>query len=715
MNPTSDSTTGRHVAHRGLNPFIRSRDFPVRRVLALLALVVIVYVLGCAWGWNRALGQFTLDAAPDTGAPEDTVSRRFFLDTDAYYWIAFARDMAENGTWRVRWTDVDNPPEGRPVYWSQSVPWMLLAFGSAHRLLTGASIGHGIEAASIWLHPFLLILFTLITTWLILRNMGLLPALLWMLFATTLHDLYAFFHPFRPDHHSFQIAFAFGHLFFLTLGGLGWVAASATRGTKESSSTLANSPVPPAGKKARLFFVAAGISGGLGLWTGATVTLFCGGAVVAGVALMFWLMPSGKRDESSDADAVEYRPTLWRIWGYAGGLTALCFYLLEFFPFHMGMRLEVNHPLYAIAWMGLGEIFYRVSAWRIRGHTLSGGDWTVLFIACVAVAILPLSLLLGPESWHAMRNAQMRRLHDFILEFQRFEYLGTGYLFRHLFFHYGVLLVSVPLAVWLADPKRIRPREWAALWVALFSCILFFFLMLWQIRWSGFFALFLAWLTVITVAMAWTRARTNRMQKYAYAVLCILLFAQPVHLGGRHIMHIRQIHDGEALTSEVIMPFYHRGLADALGRQKGEREWQFLCSDPTLAGPLHYFGEIPSVASYYWENLDGLQAAIAFFTDSADGREAYRIAKERRWTHVFIPDSEKAVHDFYYIRYGRYDEAGMAMTLAGSIHRDSQAVPPWLVPDTQLQAIAEAPWSFRGRPLQTPEILVYQIDLSRAP
>ena len=31
------------------------------------------------------------------------------------------------------------------------------------------------------------------------------------------------FHPLRPDHHGFQIAFATGCLIFLLRGGLGWV------------------------------------------------------------------------------------------------------------------------------------------------------------------------------------------------------------------------------------------------------------------------------------------------------------------------------------------------------------------------------------------------------------------------------------------------------------------------------------------------------------
>ncbi|HVU39314.1 MAG TPA: hypothetical protein VHC95_13350 [Opitutales bacterium] len=71
-------------------------------------------------------------------------------------------------------------------------------------------------------------------------------------------------------------------------------------------------------------------------------------------------------------------PTLWRVWGASAGLASLFFYLLEYAPSHFTMRLEVNHPLYALALLGAGDVLCRLS-WLISGQSPQpqpqGGFW----------------------------------------------------------------------------------------------------------------------------------------------------------------------------------------------------------------------------------------------------------------------------------------------------------------------------------------------------
>jgi hypothetical protein len=47
----------------------------------------------------------------------------------------------------------------------------------------------------------------------------------------------------------------------------------------------------------------------------------------------------------------------WRAWAVAGGVTALGAYLIEFAPAYLWhWQLSSIHPLYALAWLGAGEI-----------------------------------------------------------------------------------------------------------------------------------------------------------------------------------------------------------------------------------------------------------------------------------------------------------------------------------------------------------------------
>src|ERR1039457_6166868 len=105
--------------------------------------------------------------------------------------------MLETGQWRIRYTYVDNVPYGREVHWSQSVSWMLVAFGYVRHLLTGEPMYDAIEGASIWVNPFLLVVFAIGFSWLISRRMGVVAGAIFMLTFVTLPDIDWAFYPFH--------------------------------------------------------------------------------------------------------------------------------------------------------------------------------------------------------------------------------------------------------------------------------------------------------------------------------------------------------------------------------------------------------------------------------------------------------------------------------------------------------------------------------------
>src|SRR5271156_6845917 len=128
----------------------------LRSTVRLLERPWLGYLLAClgvaalgfsrAYHWDRTMQAFDKAFQPKWSRPlPEGGSKRVFLDNDPYYWITYARQMVGTGQWRVRYPYVDNVPYGREVHWSQSVSWLLVAFGYARHLLTGEPMYDAIE------------------------------------------------------------------------------------------------------------------------------------------------------------------------------------------------------------------------------------------------------------------------------------------------------------------------------------------------------------------------------------------------------------------------------------------------------------------------------------------------------------------------------------------------------------------------------------------
>lgn len=200
----------------------------------LYFVLLVAVAAWLAWGtfrWDRAVEEY---AAQFRGVgwvdvPASESPGRIFMDNDAYYWVAYAREMAATGRWRIRHTQLDNPPDGRPVHWSQSVSWLLLLAGGIRHGLTGEGVSVAIEQAAIWVGPGLLILLLAGTGGLVCRRLGVAPAMVWVLNIASMVAISWAFHPLRPDHHGLQLGFVVSGVLCLMLGGTGWSGEEATR------------------------------------------------------------------------------------------------------------------------------------------------------------------------------------------------------------------------------------------------------------------------------------------------------------------------------------------------------------------------------------------------------------------------------------------------------------------------------------------------------
>lgn len=681
---------------------------PVARVVwwTVLAIACAHILVGARW-WDVGVQKFVADLRPVGHAEPVGQGRRVFLDNDPYCWLTYARTLAEGGGWRVRRTDIDNVPHGREVHWSQSVSWCLLALGSLLRTATGVSWREALEAGAVLLNPLLLTAWVTVTGWLLARRLGVVPAVLWMITVATLPDIQWSFHPLRPDHQTFHWMFAFGTAIAVTLGGLGWVRTEPSSPARGWTWWVTGSPPTPA--EARRWFLAAGVLSGLGLWTGATVQFFAVGAVAVGaLGLALW-MPA--RAGLSDADDTRYEPTLWRWWGLSAAVTALVMYAVEYLPGPVMMRLEVNHPLYALAAWGVGESLAIWTTQRVRAVPLSWGSWLRLAMAVAAMICVPLLVAFGPADWHRMRDPQMSRMHQFIIEFFSWQRFAGGAVWSRWWQGYGWLPVFSLVAVVLAGSRRIRVQEWAGLWLAFFLSWFFLALLFWQVRWAGAYALACAWvMTWAVYVMSQTAGHPGRPMHRGWAsVATVAVVAQAVWFGINQQLTLAELRAGKVWDEALVDATMKKHLAEGLAEAGHPDTMRVLC-EPDFGPALFYFGGIRSVTSFYWENVAGLHAASAVFA-ARDDATAHGIAQEHGLTHLVIPDDNRLPAVFEYVATGRRDGHGRG-TVLDRLRRGGADIPAWVRVDRRLTAVGRREFGHprlgRGRAVES-RVTVYEI------
>jgi len=213
----------------------------------------------------------------------------------------------------------------------------------------------------------------------------------------------------------------------------------------------------PNRSQARHWFIASGIAGGVGLWVSTASEAPVLAEVGLGALLATGLFARNETDQSwAKAD-----PSLWRVWGWSGAATSIFFYLVEYFPSHFGMRLEVNHPLYALAWAGGGEIIYRVCRWLGGGKLAEQPrDWAWLAGSAIAILIVPAIIYLFADQvfWIASWTNNSKFLfifhEDYIAEFKDMRrYVDAMYAGPAASYAISVInplvLLALPMLAWV--------------------------------------------------------------------------------------------------------------------------------------------------------------------------------------------------------------------------------------------------------------------------
>ena len=564
----------------------------------------------------------------------------------------------------------------------------MILFGKTRAVFTHETLATAIENASVAINPALFALAAAALFVALASRFGAWPAALFTAFLGSLGDVNWLFQALRPGHQGFHVVFGAVSVVGLLFGGMGLVAPDAE---PPGPWQPFRSPGMPDLRTAQRWFMLAGIGTGLALWVSATIESFFIYPMMAAVVVLLGLVPPARLA----AEGLTVHPELWRRWGMTAGAVGFAFYLLEYFPHHMAMRIEVNHPIYDFAVVGSGETLCALSRWRWGGERPSRRRFALLAF-WLTVSVLPvLGIAFGPIIWHHMRDPQMLRFHNFIQEFYTYRNFVQTNRLSHFLNLFGILpLVSLFTPVFLLRRQLTVPQVcW--LWCTFVYACAFLVVACLQIRWMGFYAAAVCMSAMVTLHFAFSLlpAMPVARRQAAAWILVLALLVQPVVFGGRQIAEgLHDLH-GRGLPSQVVTPILNKRMALALKASPARP--RAIIADPDLAPSIGYFAEIPTLASFYWENLDGLHETVRFLA-TKDQAEAHEIAARTGATHVILRPSNMMPNYFYFIAYGHYDMADANNTFAAKLLQGK--TPSWIQPDTVLNFITTDTYSYLGMP-----------------
>ena len=543
---------------------------------------------------------------------------------DARWWVIHAeRGLTEN---RIRFTAQDNSPHGREVHWTSGPVWLLGGIARVIALLSGTAALEEVQRAPLWFGPVSFLLLATLVTALIAPRFGWgYAGFLILLYATSI-PVYEAFRAGDADHHGLSLICALGCVLGLVCGGAGWSV------TKISKTTGQKNPVPiPTSPNARKYFIVSAICGAAGMWISAAtmipVLAACGLAAMASA----WLAPESK---------VWANHALWRLWGFWGAMGSIGFYLLEYFPSNMGWRLEVNHPLYALAWLSGGELLSRTTR-KISGGLFlqrSVPDSLLCVSALTGILLVPAMVIFNRSDWLMISDPFLIALHnEHIREFAPlWEFVfwrgNLANIFDYLVWPI-LALASLAVVLFMAKPGK----SWHP--VLAFSCVSALpiqVLALLQVRWSGLaIALWSVCLLLVLVILT-ERSFRNKVPRWLLAFLGLWGLGGLLAFPYSSVAGALRLSDHSHNLPRTLVPsILLRDIAHRLVEANPRRS-PVVLSDPTSSTELAYYGGLRTIGTLYWENLEGLKRAAAIFSASSE-HEAHSRLLHAGITHIVLP------------------------------------------------------------------------------
>ena len=543
-----------------------------------------------------------------TATPMRHVVPSRYADTQMWVRHAVAADAAKVA--RLRFTHDDNAPKGREVHWASPLLW----------LLRTASQTRDIEQAIRWLNvPLLFAFVVLFSTWAALRA-GAAAGVLIALAMIGHRGFYESFAPLNVDHHSLLVAAVLGLLLGLVFMGAGWWKPNLG-GT---FTTLPPSDLATAKRAA----VLSALCGATGLWiSAASVLPAIAISGVAGLLATLW------RGESAERDGARFEPQVWRLWGQVGGGLSIFFYLVEYAPADLGLRLEVNHPLYGLAWWGGAELVGNAGAWFLeRSRPFRRRLLWRSVLPGIAILAVPAVLYFGGRNVFSLSDPFVADLRHFVLEGKSLpaivDSLGISAVAYQLA-SVGLLIPAVILA-W-----RARGEGATLLGFITLVALAFIGLGFWEIRWWSIGSA--TQIVLLLVLIASVRRR------WPWVIALSLIALLPASL--LRIASTRNaVRAGIVDERDILQPLY-RDIAATLRATQPEGDITLLAS-PNASMGIGYYGNFRTIGTLFWENAPGLKAAAAIFSARTEA-EAAALVRGRGITPIAMVSTASFLSEYF--------------------------------------------------------------------
>lgn len=622
-------------------------------------------------------------ATPLHGKTVTTPLQRIFPDfaADGQVCVRDALALDEGHSVRMRYTDLDNAPYGREVHWDSGWLWYLAGLGHLRAAFTGEPLRTATENAVMWSDLSLLLPLLLGFSIWAGRRMGPAAAVVVAIALAGDRNFYQAFYPNYGDHHGIANAALLGLVLGAVFMGAGW-----WRDRRDDEPAL----LPRSRKHALFAATVSGVFGAIGLWTSAASTVVPIALIGAGGVAMALFAGRGLKNSGATAD-----PEVWRRWGRTGALTALGFYLFEYAPNGFAMRLEVNHPLYQLAWLGGGELVALVLAWRVariaaspvapaKASTLPVGkkeaqkaaaraaqaaslakastspatppagagvkvdasvasDWETRLVsipwihwvlALLAVAATPVAVMIGRTEWFMPMDPFMLRIHDRIAEFQPLWVMMRMNGWRPYCDNAGLLLLPFLAALWILLRRR-APVEARGMVVYLLAIVVPGTALGWlQNRWlltASPAHISLVMVLVVAWLSSWKPSRPAWLRALAAFIVCAVLYTTIPYL---LITQGLNIEKHKMVQPGEAIELLYRDIAEALRADQPQGDITLLAS-PNGSTAIGYFGRFKTIGTLYWENGDGLRDAARIFSATSDA-EAAALIRQRHITHIAL-------------------------------------------------------------------------------
>ncbi|HEX2862460.1 MAG TPA: hypothetical protein VHN79_12515, partial [Lacunisphaera sp.] len=566
------------------------------------------------------------------------------------------QQMLATGTWRVRHVDHDNAPGGRFTYSPSVIRWWLAGLAWIDHAASGRPIGLSVERAAVWAGPALHLLLLLGGGAMVARWFGRAASVCFALGTVCIFPLAGSFLPGVPDDRSLALLCAVASVLPLL---------------------AALNPTPSSPGSGRGRFVIAGIAGGLGLWIDAPqqTWIIAGTALGAVFATLVDARAPSRQTEArgrAGANTVASPPRPWRAWGIAGAITSTVAYFVEYAPAHLGLRLEVNHPLYAVAWLGIGELLVLLEAYARQ----RAGFWhvrraVVLVGALAATAVLPVALAhFRPQEWLSgdLFASRLTNLPEGVVAPDFGTWLRRDGLSPAVAATLAPLLLLLPaLMLVFRRVADLRCRQQVALGLGPIAVALA--LSLQQLEWwATLDGLLLALLVVLARGRGWSQQNPFASLRGLEPAMVALAFT----LGLVQLWPPRA-GDRLAFTRLEVEGLIERAAAHWLADRTGPDGAVILVApDRTARWSFHGGPRVRGLGSAAWANREGL-AALLRITHAQTGEQAQALLNERGVTHLVLPSWNRELQEL--ARLGLDDPSDAFITAV-----DTWALPSWLRP-----------------------------------